>query len=72
MPENPIILLAERVRDLDRQLERLRTRESTVIRFGTPASSSATGRKGEIWVDENYIYVATATDSWKRVALNTY
>jgi hypothetical protein len=38
----------------------------------TPASSSATGVAGQISVDANYIYVCTATNSWKRAALTTW
>ena len=39
---------------------------------GTPASSSATGTTGEIQWDANYIYVCTATNTWKRVAISTW
>jgi len=38
----------------------------------TPASSSASGTKGEIAYDTNYIYVCVATNTWKRVALSTF
>lgn len=38
----------------------------------TPASSSASGTKGEIAYDSDYIYVCVATNSWKRVALSTF
>lgn len=37
-----------------------------------PASSTATGTAGSITWDNNYIYICVATDTWKRVALNTY
>ena len=41
-----------------------------LVALGTvPASSSATGTKGAITSDANYIYVCTATDTWKRVAI---
>jgi hypothetical protein len=30
------------------------------------------GTPGQIVVDADYIYVCTATDTWKRVALSTY
>lgn len=36
---------------------------------GAPASASATGTVGDIKFDTNYMYVCTATNSWKRVAL---
>jgi hypothetical protein len=38
----------------------------------TPASSSATGNVGEICWDANYIYVCTATNTWRRVAINAW
>jgi len=38
----------------------------------TPASASATGNAGEICWDSNYIYVCTATNTWKRAALSTW
>ena len=38
----------------------------------TPASATATGDAGEICWDANYIYVCTATNTWKRAALSTW
>lgn len=38
----------------------------------TPASASATGTTGQITWDANYIYVCTATNTWKRVAIATW
>ena len=38
----------------------------------TPASATATGNAGEICWDANYIYVCTATNTWKRVAITTW
>jgi len=38
----------------------------------TPASASATGSQGEIAWDSDYIYVCTATNTWKRAALSTW
>ena len=35
----------------------------------TPASSSATGTAGEMCWDANYIYVCTASNTWKRAAI---
>ena len=43
-----------------------------IIPTHTPASASATGTAGEIAWDANYIYVCTATDTWKRAALSTW
>ena len=38
----------------------------------TPASAAATGTAGDIAWDAGYIYVCTATDTWKRVAIATW
>ena len=38
----------------------------------TPASASDTGTAGEICWDSSYIYVCTATDTWKRATLSTW
>lgn len=38
----------------------------------TPASASDPGATGEICWDANYIYVCTATNTWKRSALSTW
>ena len=38
----------------------------------TPASASVTGTAGEICWDSSYIYVCTATNTWKRAALSTW
>jgi hypothetical protein len=45
------------------------------IRVGTaktPATSGATGATGEIAWDADYIYVCTATNTWKRSAIATW
>ena len=45
-------------------------------RMGTyvavPASATATGKAGHLATDASYIYVCTATDTWKRVAISTW
>lgn len=38
----------------------------------TPGSASATGAVGEIRWDTSYVYVCTATNTWKRTALSTW
>jgi hypothetical protein len=38
----------------------------------TPASAGATGATGEIAWDADYIYVCTATNTWKRTAISTW
>jgi hypothetical protein len=43
-----------------------------IIPTHTPASASATGTAGEVAWDADYIYVCTATDTWKRVAISTW
>ena len=43
-----------------------------IIPTHTPASATAAGTAGEIAWDANYIYVCTATNTWKRAALSTW
>jgi len=38
----------------------------------TPASASATGTAGTVAWDADYIYVCTATNTWKRAAISTW
>jgi len=38
----------------------------------TPASTADTGTAGEICWDADYIYVCTATNTWKRTAISTW
>lgn len=38
----------------------------------TPASASAAGNAGDICWDSSYIYICTATNTWKRAALSTW
>lgn len=45
---------------------------SVNLASSTPASASATGTAGQISWDANYIYVCTATNTWKRVAIATW
>ena len=40
----------------------------TSISSGTPASSTATGTKGEVKYDSSYVYICIATNSWIRIA----
>ena len=40
--------------------------------FTTPASATDTGVAGTMCFDTNYIYVCTATNTWKRVAIATW
>jgi hypothetical protein len=38
----------------------------------TPASSSASCTAGDINVDTGFVYVCTASNTWKRAALSTF
>jgi hypothetical protein len=38
----------------------------------TPSSATATGTTGQVCWDTSYIYVCTATNTWKRVAIATW
>ncbi len=40
--------------------------------MAAPASASSSGDLGEIRIDANYIYVCTAFNTWKRVAIATW
>lgn len=42
------------------------------IQTKTPASASDTGTAGDIAWDADYLYVCTATDTWKRVGVATW
>lgn len=44
----------------------------TIATTKTPSSASDTGTTGMIAWDSNYIYICTATDTWKRVAISTW
>ena len=37
-----------------------------------PSSSYAAGAAGAVIIDDNYIYICTATNTWKRVAISTW
>jgi len=43
-----------------------------IIPTHTPASATAAGTTGEVAWDANYLYVCTATNTWKRAALSTW
>ena len=38
----------------------------------TPTSATASGNRGDICWDTNYIYVCVATNTWKRTAISTW
>lgn len=37
-----------------------------------PSTSASVGKKGQIKIDSSYIYVCTATNTWKRTALSAF
>lgn len=43
-----------------------------ILTTRTPASASAAGTAGTVCWDSSYIYVCTATNTWKRVAIATW
>lgn len=51
--------------DVNSDIIRLRTSK-------TPSSASATGVAGSVCWDSSYIYICTATNTWKRVAISTW
>jgi len=42
------------------------------LSVSVPATSSSDGQKGDFAYDGNYIYICTATNTWKRSALTTW
>lgn len=49
------------------------TTPNLVIATGTaPASATSTGTKGQVAYDSSFIYICTATNTWKRVAISTW
>lgn len=46
--------------------------EINIATAQTPASSTAAGTQGDVAWDTSYLYVAVATDTWKRTALSTW
>jgi hypothetical protein len=51
---------------------RLKINGNLEIKTKTPASASDTGVVGEIAWDADYIYICTATNTWKRVGITTW
>jgi hypothetical protein len=45
---------------------------SAIMPISTPSSASDTGTTGQVAVDTNYVYVCTATNTWKRAALSSW
>ena len=47
-------------------------RAALLLLSDPPSSAADTGSKGEIRVDASYIYICTATNTWKRVGIATW
>lgn len=45
---------------------------NVILTTSTPSSAGATGVQGTIAWDADFIYICTATDTWKRVAIATW
>lgn len=43
-----------------------------IITAKTPATAAATGTQGQVCWDSSFLYVCTATNTWKRVAIATW
>lgn len=56
---------ATRVVDINSDAMRLRTAK-------TPASAGAAGNQGDICWDANYVYICTATNTWRRAAISSW
>ena len=44
----------------------------TIADVTAPAAATSTGIAGQIATDANYIYVCTATNTWKRATIATW
>lgn len=67
-----VYLLWKNDRDPDIGTNLIATFASIGIVSDPPASATATGVAGTITWDSGFIYVCTATDTWKRVAIATW
>ena len=47
-------------------------RQDRIASTGAPSAASDTGVAGEIRYDSGYVYIAVATNTWKRAALTTW
>ena len=45
---------------------------STTAHATPPANAADTGTAGQVAYDDDYVYVCTATDTWKRTAISTW
>jgi hypothetical protein len=42
------------------------------LRSAVPLTASSTGKKGQLAVDSDYLYVCVATDLWKKIPLQSF
>lgn len=52
------------------QYTRFTSQASTVAIAAAPGTSTSTGVKGQFYTDGSYLYVCTATNTWKKVAIS--
>ncbi len=52
--------------------DRIKANFDAILPTKTPANAGDTGTAGEMCKDANYIYVCTATNTWKRVSISTW
>jgi hypothetical protein len=45
---------------------------AATIRMATPASSSAQGSAGQMCYDTGYLYICTASNTWRRIAHSSF
>ena len=60
----PAINLREKLSELEAN--------TGIERSPAPSSATSKGSTGDIAWDDGYIYICTATDTWKRVAVATW
>jgi hypothetical protein len=70
------VLIGSSASDAGYKLDVQGTSQATQFKLSAlntaPASATATGVLGEIRVDASYIYICTATNTWKRSAITTW
>ena len=66
------LLSADRTYDLPDQSGTMLLDTLNKTTATAPTANNSSGITGEIRKDSNYIYVCTATDTWKRVAISTW
>jgi hypothetical protein len=70
-PPNNIVVVAAAVDSKNNGNIFVRTSFEDIFNT-TPTAANSDGIKGEIAFDNNYIYICTATNTWKRAAISTW